>query len=410
MAYCFFISSLDLLDILGPAQLLLETQRPTSANSSALSCLQAQENSGEHWWILSPSYSVFTRILPTLQSGWVWGLEESEWPKPIALWSVLGQAGTVPVWWPSGSSPRVQRKWCPLLLHRQPIPRIVPAGRCQQTCTPQKCRAGQGSPCLWLALDGEGSSVVFHSQHSQPKFIPFATSLASLLPFAPAVSPALLETRAICILLPPWSHLPLLQPAVTGGSLALPRLPSPHAQSCRRGCISIDPWGECSPHHSPSSSSHLCCRASQAGACTSSPRFALALGNGRSKTEGAEPCHWPVSAALPKILSSTAIRTFITNQTPLVLHWWVVELFSTMRSFVSFCKAAGGPPLCTRWSQAVYPQDVRAGAVPVHPQDATPQHGCKSAQGWLEDSLIKWGLFIEQTSHEITAVLLLQLF
>lgn len=46
MAYCFSISRLDLLDILVPALLLLETQRPASADGRTLPCLHTWKNSG----------------------------------------------------------------------------------------------------------------------------------------------------------------------------------------------------------------------------------------------------------------------------------------------------------------------------------------------------------------------------
>lgn len=68
MAYCFFISRLDLLDILGPALLLLETQRPASADGSALSCLRL----GKARWFLknTPTFTLcFCRYFTHFRGG-----------------------------------------------------------------------------------------------------------------------------------------------------------------------------------------------------------------------------------------------------------------------------------------------------------------------------------------------------
>lgn len=51
MAYCFFISSFDLLDILGPAQLLLETQTHICQQQCIvlpLKCRKTQGSTGEY--------------------------------------------------------------------------------------------------------------------------------------------------------------------------------------------------------------------------------------------------------------------------------------------------------------------------------------------------------------------------
>lgn len=66
-------------------------------------------------------------------------------------------------------------------------------------------------------------------------------------------------------------------------------------------------------------------------------------------------CHRPLSAALPEMLNSKTIATFIIKQPPPVFCWEMMELLSTVRTFLSLVRTPGGHAWCRSYSLAYMP-------------------------------------------------------
>lgn len=66
-------------------------------------------------------------------------------------------------------------------------------------------------------------------------------------------------------------------------------------------------------------------------------------------------CHRPLSAALPKMLNSKTIATFIIKRPPPVFCWEMMELLSTVRTFLSLVRTPGGHAWCRSYGLAYMP-------------------------------------------------------